>query len=328
MSISGFHHTRAGEIWGSQAQQAAVKKAAEASARKRRKNHPDPQDMRDRHQGPTVDEVIANAVNYPSQAAYSQALNEARQRARVAAGGPATVPKGKILGSDGKLRNATPKSSDILVGGKVHTPDEIARGEHTRPALESERIQARIDMYKQQLKNPDFTGASTAAMRQNRIEGIEKNIRYHEKQLRTAKNNEATAAANAARAARTPEQKAADDAREAENGRQAQIAKLRKTIADHPGSWAASMAQEKLDAIEQAARTGVGTPKTRKPEPREGDEIEMEMGHGGARRTGKIVAVYDTFSQVALSNGDYVNVHHSPGTFDNKLIRVKKRAGK
>jgi len=197
-------------------------------------------------------EVIARAAHFPNQDAYSAALNLARRRERIAAGGPATVPKGKVLGADGKLRNATPKSTDILVGGKVHAPNEIP-ADTKAPQLESERLQARIDALKRELENPDLTGASTAALRQSRIDGIRQNINYLNKRRRTALGNEQTAEMNRRLAARTPEQKAADAAAEAERGRAAQIAKLEKTIRDSPGSWAAKMAQEKLDAIKPPA---------------------------------------------------------------------------
>lgn len=58
---------------------------------------------------PSSAEVIANAVNYPDQNAYSDALNAAKRRERIAAGGPASM-KGK---------GPSQKLSDILVGGKV-----------------------------------------------------------------------------------------------------------------------------------------------------------------------------------------------------------------
>jgi hypothetical protein len=201
-----YFRTKSGGLWGTVAQQKAVQKAAEASAAKRRKNHPDPQDMldRSRRSEPSVAEVIANAVNYPSQTAYSQALNEAKRRERIAAGGPATVPKGKILGSDGKLRDATPKATDILVGGKVHTVEEL-----------SQQPQAAF-------------------------------------------------------------------------------------------------------------------PKQRKPRPRVGDEVEVEL-RGGARHTAKVTGQYDRFTEVqlqlsgGLGGGNYINIQHEPDALDHRIIRVKKR---
>lgn len=112
----GIKYIGGGRIWGSQAQMESVKKAAEASAAKRRLAANIERIKASDAAGrlPSSQDVIANAVNYPSQAHYSQALNEARRRERVAAGGPATIPKGKMLGADGKLKDATPKLSDIM----------------------------------------------------------------------------------------------------------------------------------------------------------------------------------------------------------------------
>lgn len=119
------------------------------------------------------------------------------------------------------------------------------------PASKSDQIQARIDHL--QAKGPDYTGAATASIRQGRDDSHAKQITHLKKQLRDAKNAEQSRADAEARAARSPEQKAADSAREAENGRNAQIKALQKTIADHPNSIAAQMAQEKLDRIQPAA---------------------------------------------------------------------------
>jgi len=61
-----YTRTVSGQLWGSAKQQAAVQKAAEASAAKRRKRHIIDMNIDRHHQGkvaPTSAEVIADAVN-------------------------------------------------------------------------------------------------------------------------------------------------------------------------------------------------------------------------------------------------------------------------
>lgn len=340
--MTGYQlRTKSGLIWGSPEQKAAVKKAAEASARARRKNRPDPQDRRDRStSGPSVAEVMANPHGYPSREAHTTAIIEAKRRERLAAGhGPAVIPKGQALGGDGKLHDAT---------NRMDIPKKA-------PTLESERIQQRIDDYKKQLETPD---SSIDGKRHMHLRNA---IKESTRQLRVAKGNEETAQSNAALAQQrsTPEGRAAQDAFEERNRNRAALADLRKKVATLPAaSFAGRDAAEKLDRLEK--RLGLAPGETPPALPRPGaaapeakaavtpDQIrrsnealvEQEarraaapkrrrMSEGkavhyispqGAKSTGTITDVYDRFYNVRLSTGQNVTVD-----FDEAAQRLKSR---
>lgn len=220
--MSGYKlGTHSGDIWGSPAQKAAQLKAAKASAEKRRKNQPDPQDRRDR----SLAEVMSNPHDYPSRDAHTDAIIAAKRRERLAAGhGPAVIPKGKALAADGTLKDAENKAP-------------------VRPQLQSERIQARIDKYKAELAQPD---TSTDGRRH---EVLAKAIRASYVDKRGALSNEDAQVRAAEQAAKSPEEKAHDEVRYARNRWEAGVRDLRATIAKYPGSMSAEMAQRQLDGL-------------------------------------------------------------------------------
>jgi hypothetical protein len=237
-----YIRTSTGELWGSAKQQAAVQKAAEASARKRRKRHPDPAPFDPN--GPTEAEVRANPHNYRNRDAHTDAIIAARRNDRLRAGG-AEIPRGKVMGADGKLRNASSQVSDILVGGKVHDIADMPV-KRTR----AEEIQARIDNYRRQLERPDMTGQMNATVLNNTLEGLRKNITHHQKLLAEARREEERQAERDEMAARSPERKAHDELRYARNRWEAGVRDLRKKLAElPPQSWAAQDAQRKLDGL-------------------------------------------------------------------------------
>lgn len=268
-----FHRTVGGEIWGSAAQQRSVQKAAEASARKRRKSHPNVDGLRQMH---TADAArLRGKRPAPPQADGQDRLRKLQNgdanRLKAKATAP-TKPHFKPLApgeaAEFQRRRDTREKSGT---GFNHTGSAETQYHHRHPGFaktaepphpgsfagksDVEKIQGRIEHLKWRQKNPDYTGLATASLRQTYDERITQQIRYAQKQLRRAKHAEESRADAEKLAARTPEQKAADEVQQGINGRAAQVRDLRKKIDTlPPESWAAKDAREKLQGLLMSER--------------------------------------------------------------------------